>query len=213
MHKNLVGEKFGRWTVLSQGPKKNSHYSWVCECECGTVREVLGIHLKGCKTLSCGCLKLEYSAKRLTTHGKSKTAEYSTWTRMVDRCTNPNNPNWDRYGGRGIKISDEWRHDFELFLADMGMRPTSEHSIDRINNDGDYTKENCRWATKKEQSRNTSRNRMVIVDGKSISLAEASDVLGLHYSNAKWRLNTHGTLTNDETRPPFGEKKTSNLGA
>lgn len=213
MHKNLINEKFGRWVVLSQGPKKNTHYSWVCKCECGTTREVLGIHLKNGKTKSCGCLKIENNVKRLTTHGKSKFEEYSVWNRIINRCTNPNSPDWENYGGRGIKVSDDWRHNFELFFLDMGKRPSKNHSIDRINNDGNYEKENCRWSTPKEQARNTRRNTIVNLNDKKMSLAEAAEILNLNYNCAKWRFETHGTLTNDKKRKFIGQKETNNLGA
>jgi hypothetical protein len=109
---------------------------------------------------------------------------------MIGRCTNPHNKSWEYYGGRGIKVCERWQSSFNDFLADMGPRPTQSHSIDRFpDQNGNYEPTNCRWATKKEQSRNMRRNRLVDLGGEKITLAEACERTGVNYGSAKWRLN------------------------
>ena len=107
---------------------------------------------------------------------------------MINRCTNERCPEWHIYGGRGITVCERWRDNFEAFLADMGHRPTSRHSIDRIDNNGNYEPANCRWATPKEQARNLRKNLVVDLDGRSVTLAEACEVTGINYGAAKYRL-------------------------
>lgn len=135
--------------------------------------------LKAGRTKSCGCYRVdrgkEHGATINLRHGEAsngrETAEYRTWASMLSRCNNPNHVNYPYYGARGISVCDRWKV-YENFLADMGRRPSSKHSIDRRDNDGDYTPDNCRWATGKEQNRNTRRNRTVTIDGETKALAQ-----------------------------------------
>lgn len=122
------------------------------------------------------------------THGRTGTPEYICWSAIVQRCTNKNATAYDRYGGAGIRICDRWKS-FENFLFDMGSRPSAEHSVDRIDNSGDYTPENCRWATYSEQARNTSRNRLVTYEGEEICVIEAVERSGLPYHLIQDRLD------------------------
>lgn len=122
---------------------------WDCLCSCGNQTTVRGAHLRGSDCQSCGCLALEGK----TLHGLSKTTEHVIWSGILQRCENKNNHGYRNYGGRGIKVCSRWK-DFENFYADMGRRPSSKHSIDRINNDGDYEPNNCRWATVSQQLAN-----------------------------------------------------------
>ena len=106
------------------------------------------------------------------THGMIKIPEYKSWAGMKTRCFNPNTKSYSDYGGRGITVCDRWKNSFEDFFADMGSRPSSKHSLDRIDNDGDYQKDNCRWATPKEQSNNRRYNKLITINGKTLNITQ-----------------------------------------
>ena len=149
-----VGGKFGRWTVVRYAGKVKQYRYWGCICDCGTERKVRQYALLAGKTRSCGCLANELTAARSTTHGKTKTPEYQAWISMLKRCYKPRTRAYQNYGGRGIRVCKRWRDSFENFLEDMGERPSAIHSLDRRDNDGDYTPSNCRWATVWVQNNN-----------------------------------------------------------
>lgn len=125
-----------------------------CQCECGNIKNIRFTHLRNGSIKSCGCKKSLMIKNSKTTHDKSKSSEWGIWNGMKQRCSNPNADNYSYYGGRGIKVCDRWFNSFENFLDDIGQRPSMKHSIDRINNDGNYEPSNCRWATKSEQRKN-----------------------------------------------------------
>ena len=154
---DLTGQRFGRLTVKQRGSNaKDGRIQWICICDCGAPIEVRSYALKGGHTKSCGCFRLEVLKRANTIHGHVfkylVSSTYITWLNMKARCTNPNADNYKHYGGRGITICEKWLK-FKAFLADMGERPVNT-SIDRINNDGNYEPENCRWATTTEQRSN-----------------------------------------------------------
>lgn len=151
---DLTGQRFGRWTVVSQADSKNGDTVWNCVCECDKKKVVVGYTLTKGKSLSCGCLRKELASDRVSIHGYCGTPEYVVWLHIIARCENENSKDFHNYGGRGIKMCEEWRSSFETFLADMGERPSPEHSIDRIDVNGNYEPLNCRWATQEVQSRN-----------------------------------------------------------
>jgi len=129
-----------------------------CHCSCGVEKDIELRNLKRGSTKSCGCLKLELFSKRFLRHGDARKGqiapEFYSWTAMIDRCSNPNRSDYKYYGGRGITVCDEWKRSYEVFLAYIGRKPSSDMSIDRINNDGNYEPGNIRWATKSEQVHN-----------------------------------------------------------
>lgn len=144
---NLVGQIFGRLTVEKfAGITKFGNTTWLCSCTCGKSSIVISGDLRNGHTKSCGCLR--------KTHDDSSSTEYRSWHSMKHRCYDINNDNYSYYGGRGITVCDRWLNSYENFLADMGRKPSPKHSIDRIDNDGNYTPENCKWSTKSEQRNN-----------------------------------------------------------
>lgn len=189
---DLTGQKFGRLTVqsLSQEPRK-SDTKWICICDCGEIVPVGAQNLKRDVAKSCGCLKREAS----TTHGLSRTQEHRIWRGIMDRCHSvsysKSKPKvWSRYGGRGIVVALEW-HDFSRFYKDMGPRPCSDMTVERLDNNGPYASWNCCWETRKAQGRNRRDNRLLDYEGRKITLGEIIELMGsvVQYSVANSRVN------------------------
>lgn len=189
MKHQLAGKKFDALLILNEAERVRSACGsiiryWDCLCDCGKVKRIAQISLVKKITKSCGCLKK--SNRWHITHGKTGIPEYAAWSGMIQRCSNPKNNRYSRYGGRGISYCERWSK-FENFLEDMGPKPSPTHSIDRINNNGNYEPGNCRWATASEQSLNTSRNKRVLMNGKIMTYAEVGKALGVCSGTVRYR--------------------------
>ncbi len=170
---DLVGQRFGRWLVISHQGKRYAEQFWLCRCDCGVERIVIGGTLKKGTSKSCGCLSIE----KLTKHGMEGTRIYNTWAQMLSRCNNPKSTSYPRYGAKGIKVCDRWK-DFSNFYADMGDIQEGK-TLDRIDGTKGYEPSNCRWATYKEQSRNKSTSKLFPWDGRMITIAEIAEINGM----------------------------------
>lgn len=173
--KNLIGQRFNRLTVLERYSAIGCRVVlWVCKCDCGNIARVASWDLRNSKTKSCGCYSRERQRKtKYKDNSYYKSREYTAWINMKTRCYNPKASKFANHGGRGIKVCDRWLNSFHNFIEDMGFAPTDKHTIDRFpNNDGDYEKNNCRWATNKEQSNNRRNNRVIEHNGISMNLCD-----------------------------------------
>lgn len=183
----LPGDRFDRLvvTAIVDGQTRK------CLCDCGAESIVRRCNLTSGNTRSCGCLRKEIEPIASLTHGQTRnktwSRAYSIWHGMLQRCLNPNNPRWADYGGRGITVCKEWRSSFETFLSEMG-EPPDGHSIDRIDNDGPYSKDNCVWASNVQQSRNKGSNRLLTYQGKTQSLAAWAEEVSIPYFTLHARL-------------------------
>lgn len=184
----MVGQKFVRLTVVSRSESdKHGNIMWNCVCDCGEVKRVSSSKLKSGHTKSCGCYNRDLRIAALTKHGMVGTPVYRSWAGMKNRCTNANDPHWPRYGGRGISVCERWLESFSNFYEDMGDSPFAGAEIDRIDNNGNYSPDNCRWATRAEQSRNRRSNIVLEYQGLKMCLAEWSRYTGIHYCVIKKR--------------------------
>lgn len=204
----MNGKRFGRLLVTDFSHTADYHRFWNCVCDCGKIKAVREDALIHGKTVSCGCVKREMDSKKMielhTTHGLSHTKVYNTRLRLISRCYNQNNSMYKYYGGRGIKVCDRWldkEHGFENFLVDMGYPPSDIYQIDRIDNDGDYTPENCRWATPKENQRNTRRSKMIVHRGEPKTAAEWSEITGIDSPTIRYRLSAGWSVEDALTIP------------
>jgi hypothetical protein len=184
---DLTGQVFGRLTALSRIDKPGES-KWLCRCECGNIKEVFARKLTRKATQSCGCLHREMVGARFATHRMSESPEYRVWAGMKRRCYAPKAPHYECYGGRGITVCDQWLNSFESFYQDMGPRPSARHSIDRIDVNGNYEPGNCRWATIKQQRRNTRSTTFVQYMGKEMCIAEAAELSGIRVGTLHSRL-------------------------
>lgn len=192
---NRIGHRYGRLLVVEYaGVNNRKKHLWKCICDCGSEKITLGNYL-GIRTNSCGCLKEGNNpSMKFSTHGMRNSSEYKAWSEMRQRCGNPNNDKYKLYGNRGIRVCPEWEN-FETFYADMGPKPKG-HSLDRINNNGDYEKSNCRWATQTQQVRNRNTTRKLTVNGVTRPIAEWCEIHKIEYGTL-WRRLKVGEL------PPY----------
>jgi hypothetical protein len=176
------GEKHGRLTVIKEVHSIGNGRRVLVKCECDKEKEMGLYKWRGGDIKSCGCLVTETMIKRKLTHGEARsiTGEYWAWQSMTTRCTNKNAHNYHLYGGRGITVCDRWIKSYETFLSDMGRKPTKEHSLDRIDVNGNYEQSNCRWATKKEQANNRRTSRKIEHLGESKNVEEWAKIYNVN---------------------------------
>lgn len=187
---DLSGQTFGRLEVIQVvGVDKRGEKIWQCQCSCGVVRNVLSSNLRTGHTKSCGCLDREKSKERNLKHGMYGTPTYSSWSAMIQRCTNKNHVFYHRYGGRGIKIYDSWAV-FENFYRDMGEKPEG-YTLERLDNAGDYTPSNCVWLLAKDQPRNRETNVEITYNDKTQCISAWEEELGFRHGTLWVRLNTY----------------------
>jgi hypothetical protein len=200
-----VGSRWGRWVIV--GPPEGDATTAThgvrarARCDCGRERSVEVRSLVRGKSASCGCISGQRlktpefkAASRLSrklgiSHGVPRPPGYKAWYSMIRRCRDSNHPGFHNYGGRGISVCERWKESFWNFNADMGVRPTRYHTIERIDNDGNYEPGNCRWATRKEQARNTRHNVMLTIEGETMCVAAWAERVGLSSGALKYRLS------------------------
>lgn len=211
---DLSGQKFNRLTVVRRAENIGKSVAWLCLCDCGNSTAIEAGSLKRGNTKSCGCLNREQHGRGNLRHGHSTrkggqktTKEYNTWQGLRARCTNPSSEHFADYGGRGIYVCERWC-EFDIFLADMGLAPTPTHTIERRDNDGPYSPDNCYWATKTEQARNKRTSVFLECRGRRLTVAEWSEISGVCRKLIYWRAK-HGWDTQDAVFLPaknFGRK-------
>jgi len=212
---DLTGQRFGRYIVLERnGVGANGMAAWLCKCDCGTEKTVVGNNLRQGKIVSCGCYQREIATRNgLATkkHGEAKTRTYKTWIGIKSRCHNPSDRAYDQYGGRGISVCERWLNSYELFTKDMGKRPHGM-SIERIDVNGNYEPNNCIWATCQQQARNKRCTIKVIYEGKEMPLIQAAEQSGIPYRvllERKQRLR----WSSDRLFAPYTGRKRSTANA
>lgn len=183
---DLTGRRFGRYVVVRRVTGSGSLLRWLCRCDCGTEKEVLGCHLRSGRIVSCGCWAAD-KARGRARHGLSNSATYRAWRSMLSRCFRENDTHYKHYGARGITVCNNWRHSFDAFLADMGQCPPGL-SLERDNNDGNYQPGNCRWATKVDQANNKRSNIRVRYAGECMTLKQLSQKCEVNYKALYWRV-------------------------
>ncbi len=203
----LDGQRFGRLLVIKEiRIEPQNERRFLCLCDCGNKHEAGYGNLRAGNVRSCGCFGRTHSITHGCTANRKRTRAYSSWAAMRQRCTDPNFWAFDHYGGRGITICKRWRHSFENFLADMG-EPAKGMTLDRIDNDGGYSPENCRWATRKEQANNSRKNVMVTFRGKTQSLSRWSEEVGIRPERISRRLKNGWSVEQALTIPACAGQK------
>lgn len=205
---DLTGQRFGRYTAICRAddyvlPCGRHKTMWTCKCDCGNVKNVLSDSLISGHVVSCGCYLKENTRARMKTHGATlngkPTRLYKVWDGMKARCYNKNKTYYPIYGGRGIKMCDEWHYSFEAF-RDWALANGYDDTltIDRIDVDGDYCPENCRWATIKEQSNNKRDNHYLTYNGETKTLTQWSEITGFSFSMLSTRARKWKDATAEE---------------
>lgn len=197
-----AGKKYGRWLVIRDSESKNGRRMLFCRCDCGTEKDVHASCLVQGYSKSCGC----YHSDRARKHGEYGIPEYRIWGAMIQRCCNPSDKAYSDYGGRGISVCERWRNSFGLFLKDIGKRPTRKHSLDRINNNGNYSPSNCRWGTPEQQHNNMRSNVWIEFNGDRRTLSQWSRKLGVGRGMLKSRIERGWNIQRTLTEPSHSQQ-------
>jgi hypothetical protein len=202
-----IGDIYGYFTVLKTSideNNKNGHLFFLVKCKCGNITTERKCTVISGRKKSCGCLKTELIIKRSKKHGMHKTPEYNSWCGMRSRCNNKKHPHYHDYGGRGIEVCKRWNK-FENFYVDMGSKPSIKHSLDRIDNNGNYEPSNTRWATSLEQANNTRINRYITYKGETKTLSQWANYYNINYGTLKRRIKLGWPIEEALTRD-IGDK-------
>ena len=191
----LTEQRYGRWTITGADPANRRHALAVCDCGTESSVDVFNLHSGKSK----GCAKCARHDGPLV-HGLSHSRVWRTWMSMIQRCHNPNNPSYPNYGGRGIYVCDQWRRSVATFHADMGNRPAGT-TLDRIDNDGPYLPENCRWATRREQASNTRRTKTFEFQGEQLTTSELARRTGFNRTTIDARLKRGWSVEDAVSQP------------
>ena len=188
-----VGDRFGRLTIIGERIDRNKVVYFPCRCDCGATKEVRWNNLQSGTTKSCGCYRTQIIRERSYVHGETRTRLYNTWIRMRDRCNNPKNKQYENYGGRGIKVCDEWERSYEAFKKWSCENGYDEKlngfqsSIDRIDNNKGYSPDNCRWVDMLTQGNNKSTNKRITYNGKTQTYSQWGRELGINPHTIRYR--------------------------
>ena len=187
---DLTGQRFGRLTAEKPaGVNSCRRHMWLCQCDCGKSAKVSIGNLRNGNTSSCGCLHSEVCRKAKTIHGMTGSPEPGVWAKIKDRCLNPERPGYHYYGGRGVKMDRGWAASFSKFYSDMGPRPHKKLTIERLDNDGPYCKNNCVWGTLKDQANNRRSCRWITFQGETLNTRQWEERLGLCKGSIYMRVN------------------------
>lgn len=203
---DLTGKKFGMLTVVGRAPNRKGRTMWKCKCDCGNIVDVEASNLKSGHTTSCGCYWYErvpsINHEKNVRHGETKTRLHHIWANMRYRCNNPKCHQYDDYGGRGIKVCEEWS-DYEAF-RDWALNNgySDDLSVDRIDVDGDYEPSNCRWADNKTQSNNKRDSRKITYNGETHTIAEWSRITGISWVVIDYRIKSGWSIEKTLTKAP-----------
>lgn len=198
---DLVGQTFGHWTVLARAPNQGKQTAYFCKCVCGTIRPVAANNLVNHRSTNCGCVASAHVAELRTKHGMYGHPAYVAWQHAIGRCGTPTNAAYKNYGGRGIKVCDEWRDSFDAFWKYMGATWQPGLTLDRIDVNGDYAPSNCRWVSRKVQNNNKRYHRYVDTPDGRMNVSQAAKRLGVDPELIRWRL-AQGWSDKDALMPP-----------
>lgn len=196
---NMIGIRSGKLTSVKIANKKTKQFFWECICDCGNKIVVSGNNIRSGKTQSCGCILK-------TRNGESKSSSYRSWKAMIERCYNPNNNKYSLYGARGIKVCDSWLDSFNNFLDDMGARPLN-CTLDRIDTNNNYEKDNCRWATQKQQAINRRNNYLITAFNETLPLICWAEKTGINWSTIRQRIKRNKWTPEQALSIPVKKKK------